>query len=90
MKTVFSRDFDKKLEKLIHSQPKLLNKVVKQIKIFQFDHKHPSLRNHKLSGILTNCWSVSVNMNIRMMYKIRADGTAYFFDIGTHNEVYRK
>lgn len=90
MKTFFSSSFDKKLENIYRSNPKLLPKVAKQIKLFQFDPNYPSLRNHKLSGSLSKVWSVSVDMNFRMLYKILPDGSAYFFDIGTHDEIYRK
>ena len=90
MKTFFSSSFDRKLETLYKSNPKLLPKIAKQIKIFQFDPNYPSLRNHKLSGSLSSVWSISVDMKFRMLYTVRSDGSAYFFDIGTHNEVYRK
>ena len=29
-------------------------------------------------------------MNIRVLYNIDSNGSAYFFDIGTHDEIYKK
>lgn len=51
--------------------------------------KYPSLRVHKLSGELENIWSISISKGIRMTYLQDGD-EAYFFDIGTHDEVYKK
>lgn len=90
MKTELSPNFQHKLAEIKKSNPKLLQKILKQLKIFQFYHQHPSLRNHKLSGRLQNVWSISADMSIRMLYEIDSRGIAYFFDIGTHDEVYRK
>lgn len=90
MRTFFSRSFEKRLDELRLTHPKLLNKVAKQIKIFQFNPKHPSLRNHKLSGSIANFWSISIDIHFRMIYKIQPDGSAYFVDIGTHDQVYKK
>ncbi len=72
-----------------------LNKRLREIKmrdklaLFQINHQHPSLRTHKLTGNLKNIWSISVDTHTRMLYVLDDEG-AYFFDIGTHDEVYRK
>ena len=85
----FSPDFNKKLKKIKQSDSQLSKRIVKQLKLFSEDSKHPSLRLHKLSGEIDNRWSISITMSIRMVYILEED-TAYFIDVGTHDEVYRK
>ncbi len=90
METKFSPTFQNKLKQIKKHNPKLLEKIIKQTKIFQINQKHPSLRNHKLSGYLHNTRSLSVGMSTRILYNMDTDGSAYFFDIGTHDEIYKK
>lgn len=90
MEISFSDKFRSELKKIKRSNPKLLSKVLKQLQIFRLDPKHPSLRDHKLSGKLSSSRSISADMSIRMLYKILPDRSAHFFSIGTHDEVYRK
>lgn len=46
-----------------------------------------SLRLHKLKGKLKNVWSISIDSDYRMLY-IDND-CIYFFDFGTHNQIYK-
>ncbi len=69
--------------------PKLAKQIQKQLKLFKENPKHKSLRVHKLSGELKNMWSISITKSIRMAYLLNGE-EAYFYDIGTHDEVYRK
>lgn len=69
---------------------KLIARIKKQIQIFEQNPKHPSLRLHKLTGGLNNTWSISINRSVRMVYRILDKDTAYFVDVGTHDEVYGK
>ncbi|MEK7534516.1 MAG: hypothetical protein AAB600_04220 [Patescibacteria group bacterium] len=81
---------DKELAKIKQKDKKLSDKINKQLSLFTTNSKHPSLRLHKLSGSTDDIWSISITMRIRMLYKLLEGDTAYFFDIGTHDEVYRK
>jgi addiction module RelE/StbE family toxin len=81
---------DKELAKIKRKDKKLSDKISKQLSLLTANPKHPSLRLHKLSGSADDIWSISITMSIRMLYKLLEDDTAYFFDIGTHDEVYRK
>ncbi len=70
----------------------LFSRVTKQLKLFQLQSDHPSLRLHKLSGKLEDTWSISISRSIRMVFCFRQKNNqrrAVFFDIGTHEEVYR-
>ena len=81
---------DKELTKIKRKDKKLSDKISKQLSLFATNPKHPSLRLHKLSGSADDVWSISITMSIRMLYKLLEGDTAYFFDIGTHDKVYRK
>jgi addiction module RelE/StbE family toxin len=84
-----SPDLNKELKKIKDRDKQLAQKIEKQLTLFQQNHFHPSLRVHKLIGNLSNYWSMSVDRNIRMLYML-SDNEAYFFEIGTHNQVYKK
>ena len=72
-------------EKLIKKLSKIKKK---QLVLFEQDENYPSLRNHKLKGEMNEMWSISVGMNFRLIYFIE-DNEAYFFECGTHDEVYK-
>lgn len=89
MDFAISPDLDKELKRIKAHDKQLAQKIEKQLTLFQISHFHPSLRTHKLTGNLNNIWSMSIDKNIRMLYILGDDG-AYFFDIGTHDQVYQK
>ncbi len=89
MEVSFSTDVIEYLHNTKKKDVKLFKKIYKQLSIFKENPRHPSLRTHKLEGKLLNSWSISVERNIRMLYRI-AGNKAVFYKIGTHDEVYRK
>lgn len=82
---VFSERFKKDLQKLIRRNPKLKTKIRKQIETLAVNPRNKSLRLHKLSG--TNNWSLSVTMDIRIIFSIR-NNQILFTRIGKHDDVY--
>ncbi|MEX2007605.1 MAG: type II toxin-antitoxin system mRNA interferase toxin, RelE/StbE family [Candidatus Levyibacteriota bacterium] len=90
MKVKFSPLVQQKLTHLYKKDKKLFIRIEKQIKLFESNPKHPSLRIHKLTGNLTNRWSISISKGLRMVYVVLNEDIAYFVDLGTHDEVYRK
>lgn len=90
MQIKFSDEFIADLKKIKHQDKKLVLKIEKQLTLFKIDPKHPSLRLHKLSGKFKNTWSISITKSARMVYVLLAHDIAYFVDIGTHDQVYRK
>ena len=90
MNILFSSSVTKELKRIKLKDKKLIEIIKKQLLVFTHNPKHPSLRIHKLSGKLGNAWSVSITMKIRMIYQLADESTAFFFDIGTHDEVYKK
>jgi addiction module RelE/StbE family toxin len=90
MHILLSPFVNKELQRIKHKDKKLIEKIEKQLFLFQSNPKHPSLRVHKLTGKKEFAWSISITMSLRMVYQLVDDNTAYFIDIGTHDEVYRK
>ncbi len=85
-----SQDVINALKKIRKKDKKLANRVEKQLSLFQNNPKHPSLRLHKLTGNFENRWSISITINVRMVYLKLEENVAYFIAIGTHDQVYRK
>lgn len=85
----FSKELTNDLKKIKQKQPLLFKKIQKQLKTFNENIKHPSLRTHKLKGNLVDTWSISIEGNVRLIYTIK-NNEAIFFKVGNHDEVYRK
>ncbi|MEK7165178.1 MAG: type II toxin-antitoxin system mRNA interferase toxin, RelE/StbE family [Patescibacteria group bacterium] len=83
-----SPDLEKELKKIKSKDLQLIRRIEKQLNLFQQNHLHPSLRVHKLSGNLKNIWSIAIDKNYRMLF-VYDDNGVYFFDIGTHDQVYK-
>lgn len=85
----FSPKVYKKLQAIRRNNKRFHKKIVKQLRILQEDPSHKSLRLHKINRKKgENIWSISIDEGYRMLYQ--ENGRIYFFDIGTHDEVYRK
>lgn len=89
MHVKFSSEVDNELKKITKKDSQLAKRVEKQLALFVQNPKHPSLRLHKLVGELENLWSISITRSVRMVY-VQGEDEAYFVDIGTHDEVYKK
>lgn len=89
MELSFSTKFETELKRIKRQDIKLSKKILRQLQMFSINPKHPSLRDHILAGHLSNSRSISADMSIRMLYKILPDGSAHFFSIGNHDEVYK-
>ena len=85
----FSTNVNRKLKEIQKRDASLYNKIQKQLYLFINNPRHTSLRLHKIKrqdGL--NIWSISINRSFRMLYE--ESDFIYFFEIGTHDEVYRK
>jgi addiction module RelE/StbE family toxin len=87
MKAKLSPFVQKELVKIAKKDKKLLEKIEKQIVLFEENPKHPSLRVH---GELDDLWSIAITMSIRMVYIIIDENHVLFVKLGTHDQVYRK
>lgn len=90
MKAKLSPFVQKKITDIYRKDKGLAQKIQKQILLFESNPKHPSLRIHKLTGKLNNMWSLSITLSIRIVYRLIDQETAYFTNLGTHDNVYRK
>lgn len=89
MNLSLTNEVKQQLKKIKQKQPQLFKKIQKQLKLFQENPKHPSLRTHKLKGNLSNTWSITIEGNTRMIYSLEKNDVLFFL-IGSHDEVYRK
>ena len=67
---------------------KIQKLALKRIEMFKIDHKHPSLKTHKLNGVLKDYFSFSVDYDHRIVFEFGEKGIVHFLKIGSH-EVYR-
>jgi addiction module RelE/StbE family toxin len=86
---IFSDSYLKKEQKFFKKHKELLDRYKKVLHILSVNPNHPSLRLHKLQGNLKEYYSVSINMQYRVVINfIIEDGKIIFIDIGGH-EVYK-
>ena len=90
MRIGFSPQVKKELARIKKKDPDLNRKIYKQLKLFTINPTHPSLRLCKLSGNLKNFRSISISRGFRMVFQEKENDIAYFVDLGTHDEVYRR
>lgn len=79
--------FKRAYKKRIDPSPKLRQKIKERIALFQINPRSPFLNDHPLKGNKSGYRAFSVTGDIRIIYFMDHD-TAYFIDIGTHNQVY--
>jgi len=87
MKIVYHRAFKKGYKKLSNDARE---KTRCAIELFAKNPKHPSLRNHALTGRMKGLRSIRVTSDVRIIFKEREGYLiVIFLDVGGHNEVYR-
>lgn len=82
---VYSEKFISQFESL---NLKLQKITEKKIDIFKNNPKHPSLKTHKLNGVLDGYLSFSIDYKIRIVFEYGKKDTVHFLKIGDH-DVYR-
>jgi addiction module RelE/StbE family toxin len=88
IKIAFSSSFKRAFKKRIKGQKEIESKYWKKVKFFIQDPFDRRLRLHKLSGILKELWSFSIEDDLRVILYFVDDKNVTFIDIGTHDEVY--
>ncbi len=88
-KLLISDEYKKKLKKFLKKHPNMLDRYSKALFILEQDPYHPSLRIHKLRGKLSEFYSISINMEYRLIIDfIIKDDEIILIDIGTHDDIY--
>jgi len=88
-KLLETASYAKKIRKFLKKHPNMFKKYEKTIFFLEKDPYHPSLRLHKLQGILSEYFSISIDMEYRIIIDfIIVDDVIYLIDIGSHDEVY--
>lgn len=82
-KLKYTKEFEKNLKCLTKEQQKL---VANKLKIFVQNPFHPSLRTKKVQG-LDNVFEMSVNMDIRILWKYEDGVIVLLLDIGHHKKI---
>jgi addiction module RelE/StbE family toxin len=89
IKIIYSDHFKKRAKKFAKKHPDLVLQYENTIQLLELNPYHPSLRLHKLSGKLSDLYSVSINITYRLSIEfIIQEDKIIPVDIGTHEEVY--
>lgn len=86
MKIEFTHEFIKIYKKRFSSQFNVQKRFKERMIKFNKSPSDPFLADHALTGKLAGYRAFSINGDLRVIYYIYND-TAYFVDIGTHNQV---
>lgn len=87
MKVEFTDHFIKVFKKRIANNEKLHQRFDERARLFEQNPQNPTLKDHALTGKLKGYRSFSITGDIRVIYYVQRN-TAYFENIGTHNQVY--
>ena len=87
MQIKYHRQFSKNFSKRIASKSKLVAQFQSRLDLFIENPNDLVLKDHKLTGKLSNYRAFSITGDIRVVYKI-VNNDLWLFDIGTHNQVY--
>ncbi|MCX7735423.1 MAG: type II toxin-antitoxin system mRNA interferase toxin, RelE/StbE family [Candidatus Kapabacteria bacterium] len=91
-----STHFTRKASKIIKSNPKLKDTILKTLQLLSDDPFASPLRTHKLKGQLEGSYACSINYEYRIIFKVFSEFELGFNNnkiifletIGTHDEVY--
>jgi len=88
-KIIITDTYKKRVKKFLKKHPDMLGRYAKALAILEVDPFHPSLRLHKLKGNLNEYYSVSINMEYRVVIDFLViDNEIIPIDIGSHDDVY--
>ena len=89
VKLIYTEKYIKKAAKFVKKHPELIGQYEKTLKLLELNPFHPSLRLHKLSGRLSELYSVSINITYRISINFIVDDDKIIpISIGTHDEAY--
>lgn len=81
--------YEKRVKRFLTDHPFIITQYKKTINILGINPFHPSLRFHKLKGVLREYQSVSISLKYRIVIDfIIKNDVIILIDIGDHGEVY--
>ncbi len=86
MKVLRHQTFKKHYKKLREGEQR---RVKERLALFLQNPFDPNLNNHPLKGRYSGCRSINIGGDLRAVYKLLADGMAFFFTINTHSNLYQ-
>jgi len=89
----WSSSFKRAFKRTIKKDPLYKDKIINSMLLLQQDPFNPTLKTHKLKGILEGSWSCSVDYELRIIFDLITnpeinETEILLIDIGTHDEVY--
>ena len=81
-------EFEKKLRKLVRRNRKLKLLVDRKLGLLLMPEKPAGLRLHKIESAGIDLWSISININLRIMFTYAKESVILLIEIGSHDEVY--
>ena len=86
---IFTKKYEKAAKKFLKKHRDLKQKYNKTIYLLKNNPFHPSLRLHKLQGDKKEFYSVSLDMQYRIILDfIIIENKIFLIDIGTHDDIY--
>lgn len=90
---VWNKHYAKHLKRLLRQNPNLINKIESTLSILIESPFDPRLNTHKLKGGLKECWSCSVEYNLRIVFQFvptdkEEEDDILLLGIGDHDTVY--
>lgn len=87
MEIKYHKNFVKNFKKRFRDKENIRKRYKERLQLFKDNPRNPLLEDHSLKGRKLNYRSFSIAGDIRVVY-IEIEGTIYFLDIGSHNQVY--
>jgi len=88
-KLIETKVYIKKLKKFLKKHPDMIKKYEKTVFLLENNPFHPSLRLHKLQGDKKEFYSVSLDMQYRIILDfIIIENKIFLIDIGIHDDIY--
>jgi addiction module RelE/StbE family toxin len=86
---LYTESYLKRAKRFIKKHPELVSQYEKTLELLEINPYHPSLRLHKLTGKLSELYSISINISYRIaIYFLIEKNTIIPIDIGSHDEIY--
>ena len=86
---VFTESYTRRAVKFLKRHPELRNQYRKTLELLELNPHHPSLRLYKLTGPLSDLYSMSINISYRITLEFLVEGNRILpVNIGKHEDVY--